>query len=120
MIRDLSESTSMLRLIDGDLFDEYRGDTDEANAFKMHANVERLLRLDEMKCFGGEEELSNMLMGNFAVFERHDCRPPVNNLFRWGWESWHLAVGNEIAQIYPNAIDLMNIAAQKNGSRISQ
>lgn len=110
----------MLRLIDGGVFGEYRGDNYEENPLKWYKNIEQLLRLDEMKCLGGEEELSNMLMGHFSVFGRSDCRPQATNLYRWGWESWRLAVGNEIAQIYPNAVDIMNIAAQNNGRRCAQ
>lgn len=105
----------MLRLIDGDVYDKYRGDIIDENDSNWNKNIAQFLRLDEMKCLGGEEELSNMLMGNFEVFDQSDCRPPVDKLLRWGWESWRLAVGDEIAQIYPSAVDIMNIAAQNNG-----
>lgn len=81
-------------------------------------NIEQLLRFEDMVCLGGEEELSNMLMGNFAAFNRVDCDPPLYDVFRWGWESWRSAVGSEIARIYPHAIDIMNVGAQVTGERM--
>lgn len=80
-------------------------------------DIEHLLRSDDMMCLGGEEELSSMLMGNLAAFNRSDCELPAEEVFRWGWESWRAAVGGEIGRIYPHAIDVMNVGARANGEQ---
>lgn len=105
----------MLHLKNGRTPEEYYGTISEELAIRWDATTEHLLRTDDMICLGGEEELSNMLMGDFEAFDRVDCDLRESDVFRWGWESWRSAVGNEIGQIYPHAISLMNVGAQTNG-----
>lgn len=66
-------------------------------------------------CFGGEEEFEVIMRGDFTAFNRSDCALRFNEIFRWAWESWRSAVGNEIGTIYAKAIDVMNIGARANG-----
>lgn len=110
-----SATKSLLHLKNGRTPEEYYGTISEELAIRWDATTEHLLRTDDMICLGGEEELSNMLMGNFEAFDRVDCDLRESDVFRWGWESWRSAVGNEIGQIYPHAISLMNVGAQTNG-----
>lgn len=66
-------------------------------------------------CFGGEEELELIMRGDFTAFNRSDCAMRFNEVFRWAWESWRAAVGNDIGSIYAKAIDIMNLGAKANG-----
>lgn len=69
----------------------------------------------DMVCYGGEEEFEHFMRGDFTAFRRSDCALRFNEVFRWAWESWRAAVGNEIRRIYEKAIDIMNIGARANG-----
>lgn len=78
--------------------------------------VEAELNSSEMVCYGGEEEFERILGGDFTAFNRSDCALRFNEMFRWAWESWRLAVGNDIGVIYSEAINVMNIGAKANGT----
>lgn len=100
-----------MRLYNGHTSNEYY-----LNAAKENCrDVERILRSGEMICLGGEEELDRIMKGNFDAFNRSDCALRYNEIFRWSWETWHLAVGNKIGQTYGNTIALMNAGAKANG-----
>lgn len=73
------------------------------------------LHSGEMVCLGGEEEFERIMSGDFNAFNRSDCALRFNEVFRWAWESWRLAVGPRIGTIYERAIDVMNIGAKANG-----
>lgn len=98
------------------MLEEYYTDITKELAFQWDDETEQLLHTDDVICVGGEEEISTILSGNFEVFNRDDCSLRHNDIFRWGWESWRLAVGNDIGQIYPYAISVMNVGAQANGN----
>lgn len=83
--------------------------------FQDGKNVEKLLRSDDMHCFGGEEEFDLIMNGDFNAFNRSDCALRYTEIFRWSWESWHAAVGTQIGKIYLNAINVMNVGARTNG-----
>lgn len=100
-----------MRLYNGYISNEYYLDA----AKEDHRDVKRILRSGEMICLGGEEELDRIMKGHFDAFNRSDCALRYNEIFRWAWESWHSAVGNEIGQTYGNAIALMNAGAKANG-----
>lgn len=70
---------------------------------------------DDFLCFNGEPELETIMTGDFSPLHRDDCMLDVNQIFRWSWESWRMAVGPPIQQLYPGAVQLMNIGAQNNG-----
>lgn len=70
-----------------------------------------------MMCFDSEPELDRIMSGDFSPFQRNDCLLRFNEVFRWAWESWRLAVGIEIGTLYPIAIEIMNIGA-RNGGKI--
>lgn len=53
--------------------------------------------------------------GDFSPLHRSDCNIRPNEIFRWSWEGWRLAVGKQIGQIYPQVKNLMNEGARKNG-----
>lgn len=69
----------------------------------------------DMVCLGGEDEFEVLMHGDFTAFNRSDCALRFNEVFRWAWESWRAAVGNEIGTIYEKAIDIMNVGARTNG-----
>lgn len=73
------------------------------------------LRFGEMVCLGGDEEFERIMSGDFNAFNRSDCALRFNEVFRWAWESWRLAVGPRIGTVYAKAIDVMNIGAKANG-----
>lgn len=77
--------------------------------------VESKKESNNMMCLGGEEEFDRIMNGDFTAFNRTDCALRFNEVFHWAWESWRAAVGNKIAPIYSDAIDLMNIGAKVNG-----
>lgn len=85
---------------------------------EMEISVEHSLRSNEMVCLGGEEEFDRIMNGDFGAFNRSDCALRYNEIFRWAWESWRAAVGNQIGRTYRNAIDLMNIGARENGKNL--
>lgn len=101
----------MLRLYDGFPSNEYY-----LNAAKENSrDVERKLRSGKMICLGGEEEFDRIMRGKFDAFNRSDCALRYDEIFRWSWETWHLAVGNKIGQTYGNTIAAMNAGAKANG-----
>lgn len=112
-----------LKLFDGYISDDYYLNiVNDANSSVNEKDnndqmVEQILRSGEMLCLGGEEDFDRIMRGDFCAFNRSDCAIRYNEIFRWAWESWHFAVGNEIAPIYSNAIDLMNIGAKQNGNK---
>lgn len=53
--------------------------------------------------------------GDFNALRRNDCNIRPNEIFRWGWEGWRLAVGTQIGKIYPQIKNIMNKGARKNG-----
>lgn len=77
--------------------------------------IEKVLRGNNMICLGGEDEFDRIMGGDFTAFNRSDCALRFNEIFHWAWESWRIAVGNKIGNIYGKAIDLMNIGARANG-----
>lgn len=74
---------------------------------------------DAFKCFNGEPDLERIMQGDFSALNDGDCTPKFNEIFRWAWESWRLAVGNKIGEIYPTLVQYMNFGAKKNGNCIS-
>lgn len=79
--------------------------------------VEAELHSSDMICYGGEEEFERILSGDFTPFNRSDCALRFNEIFRWAWESWRIAVGTNIGSIYSKAIDIMNAGARANGKQ---
>lgn len=69
-------------------------------------------------CFDGESDLENLMAGNFESFRRNDCSLRVNEVTRWAWEAWRLAVGVKVGRIFPEAVTLMNQGAKQNGKYI--
>lgn len=102
---------SKLRLYNGYTPDEYYLNAAKEN----RRDVEHTLRSGAMICLGGEDELDGIMKGNFDAFNRSDCALRYNEIFRWSWETWHLAIGNKIAQTYGKTIGLMNAGANANG-----
>lgn len=82
-------------------------------------NMESGICSSDVICFGGEEEFEQIMRGDFTAFNRSDCALRFNEVFRWAWESWRAAVGNEIGQIYAKTIDVMNIGARANGKPVA-
>lgn len=70
---------------------------------------------DSFKCFDGEPDLERIMQGDFAQLNDGNCVLKFNVIFRWAWESWRLAVGSKIGEIYPTLVQYMNFGAQKNG-----
>lgn len=70
---------------------------------------------DSFKCFNGEPDLERIMHGDFAMLNNGNCVLKYNEVFRWAWESWRLAVGNKIGEVYPTLVQYMNIGARKNG-----
>lgn len=73
---------------------------------------------DSFKCFDGEPDLERIMQGDFSALNHGDCALKFNEIFRWAWESWRLAVGNEIGKIYPTLVQYMNYGAKRNGNFI--
>lgn len=78
--------------------------------------IEEKIHTGPMMCFNGEPDLERIMKGDFSVFQRNDCALRLNEMFRWAWESWRLAVGPSIHEIYPKAVQIMNIGARNNGT----
>lgn len=74
---------------------------------------------DSFKCFNGEPDLERIMQGDFSELDNGDCALKFNEIFRWAWESWRLAVGNKIGEIYPTLVQYMNFGAKKNGNYFS-
>lgn len=68
-------------------------------------------------CFDGESDMEMLMGGNFASLRRNDCSLRVNEVTRWAWEAWRLAVGVKVGKIFPQAAELMNEGAKANGKR---
>lgn len=66
-------------------------------------------------CFEGETDLENLMAGNFKSLRRNDCSFRENEVIRWAWEAWRLAVGVKVGEIFPKAAGLMNEGARRNG-----
>lgn len=77
--------------------------------------MEEKIRAGPMICFDSEPELDRIMSGDFSSFHRDDCELRFNEVFRWAWESWRLAVGVEIGTLYPIAVEIMNIGARNGG-----
>lgn len=75
----------------------------------------RLLK-GPLLCLEGEPDLDNLMAGNFEPLRRNDCSLRVNEITRWAWEAWRLAVGVKVGQIFPKAVGLMNQGAKSNGN----
>lgn len=81
-----------------------------------HKFIDNKIRSGPFNCFDGETDFDSIMKGDFSPFQRNnDCTFRFNEVFRWVWESWRLAVGPTIGELYPNAIKIMNIGAQNNG-----
>lgn len=63
----------------------------------------------------GEPDLERIVKGDFGRLERPDCALRFNEVFRWAWETWRLAVGNRIGDVYPIAVQIMNEGARSKG-----
>lgn len=105
-----------LRLFDGTISNDYYISALTKTSSKDNLKIERQLRSDKMVCFDGEVDMDNIMNGDFSVMNRSDCALRFNEMFRWAWESWRMAVGPSIAQVYPNAFNVMNIGAEANGN----
>lgn len=70
---------------------------------------------DSVVCFDGEPDLERIMQGDFSRLTAEDCVLNFNNIFRWAWESWRLAVGIRIGKIYPTLVQYMNLGAKNNG-----
>lgn len=70
---------------------------------------------ESFQCFDGEPDLERIMQGDFTKLSNGDCTLKFNEIFRWAWESWRLAVGNKIGNIYPTLVEYMNIGATNNG-----
>ncbi|XP_037024274.1 angiotensin-converting enzyme-like [Bradysia coprophila] len=67
------------------------------------------------KCYDGEPDLERIMQGDFAILNDGDCVLDFSIIFRWVWESWRLAVGNKIGEIYPTLVQYMNFGARRSG-----
>lgn len=113
-----SEPQTNLHLFDGNISNDYYINALDKVTYKDSARVEGKLRSGEMLCFDGEEDLDGIMNGDFSPMNRSDCALRFNEVFRWAWESWRMAVGPAIAKIYPNAIGVMNVGARANGNML--
>ncbi|XP_055918093.1 angiotensin-converting enzyme-like [Eupeodes corollae] len=77
--------------------------------------IDEQIRKSEPICLDIERDLEKIMAGNFSALQRMDCALPQDVITRWAWESWRLAMGSEIGNLYPNAVYLMNLGAQNNG-----
>lgn len=77
--------------------------------------TEKMIRSGPLRCFEGENEMELIVGGDFKPFNRSDCMLRFDEVLRWAWESWRLAVGPKIGQIYPYAVSMMNVGAKNNG-----
>lgn len=87
----------------------------EQSKFHSNQEVSKAIRLGSMLCFDGELDLEKLMRADFTPLRRTDCSIHYNEIFRWAWESWRLAVGRQIGDTYPDAIKLMNVGARHNG-----
>lgn len=111
---------SKLRYYDGSISPNYytNGAAQGASTPQEHRNEDEVeFCSKDVLCLGGEEEFELIMRGDFTALNRSDCALRFNEIFRWAWESWRSAVGNEIGTIYAKAIDVMNIGARANGKR---
>jgi peptidyl-dipeptidase A len=67
-------------------------------------------------CFDGEPDLQRIMTGDFSLLENGPINSVKNKeeILRWTWEAWRLAVGPTIATVYPEAVAIMNAAALDN------
>jgi peptidyl-dipeptidase A len=72
--------------------------------------------MNALKCFDGEPDLQRIMTGDFSLLENGPINRITNKeeILRWAWEAWRLAVGPTIATVYPEAVEIMNIAAMDN------
>lgn len=70
---------------------------------------------NEFMCFNGEPDLERIMQGDFSLLSNGDCFLKFNDIFRWAWESWRLAVGNKIGDLYPTLVQYMNFGAKNSG-----
>lgn len=77
--------------------------------------VENRIRSGPFLCLDSEPDLDRIMEGDFNVLRRSDCNIRPNEIFRWGWEGWRLAVGTQIGKIYPQVANCMNEGARTNG-----
>lgn len=106
---------SKLRHYDGSIPQNYYINGVKKVTSQEDKNMETEFCSADVICYGGEEEFELIMRGDFTAFNRSDCALRFNEVFRWAWESWRAAVGNEIGKIYAKAIDIMNIGASANG-----
>lgn len=66
-------------------------------------------------CLDGESDFENIMAGNFESLGRMDCSLRFNEVTRWAWEAWRLAVGVKVGNIFPDATAIMNAGAKQNG-----
>lgn len=78
-------------------------------------SIESNIRLGPFLCFDGEPNLDRFMEADFTELNRPDCAIQFNEIFRWTWESWRMAVGVKIKPLYPKAVDIMNEGARNNG-----
>lgn len=86
-----------------------------ATASSEQSSVEMRIRSGSMVCFESEPDLEQIMKGDFSILQRNDCSLRFNVMFRWAWESWRLAVGTSIQELYPKLAYIMNIGARNNG-----
>lgn len=106
---------SKLRYYDGSIPQNYYINGASIATSPADKDIEAEFRSADVICYGGEEEFELIMRGDFTAFNRSDCALRFNEIFRWAWESWRLAVGNEIGTIYAQAIEIMNSGARENG-----
>lgn len=101
------------------LSDEYYvhgADDNEENYLLTLNQLEAKIKSGPFICLDGEQDLEKIMNGEFSPLRRTDCSLRFNEIFRWAWEGWRLAVGTRIGSIYPKAIHVMNIGAKQNGN----
>lgn len=79
------------------------------------SDANHLIRSSLLRCFDGENELEDIMCGDFAALNRSDCTLRYTEVLRWAWESWRAAVGRKVGDIYSHAISVMNIGAKNSG-----
>lgn len=103
----------------GNVSDEFNFDVTKSNDLSEEF-IANAIRSKSMICLDGESDLNRITSGDFSSLQRPDCAFRFNEVFRWAWESWRVAVGERIGQIYPYAIQLMNAGARSNGREVEK
>ncbi|KAJ6636732.1 Angiotensin-converting enzyme [Pseudolycoriella hygida] len=89
---------------------------DSAHSHQIHSDVGIVSDYrDSFQCFSGEPDLERIMQGDFSKLDNGNCVLKFNEIFRWAWESWRLAVGNKIGDLYPTLVQYMNFGAKNNG-----